>query len=433
MKRAASSLLGLLLVIGLASPVSAQYVPKSGDFLVTGASAGRGYLFAADPTKSGQVQPVYFYNAVTGLPMSVGMLEDNRGMGVLTQVTGTPPGGRLLRHEPAPYGPASTLASFAMPASTPPGAFCWDGDGDLLISAGRYLLIMDPEKPGTLTTFFAFHPATTAVLGPMARVPVSNYGTVVVNWGTPAPYVFGVDHNGTLARTLNSTTLRTATWLSYDYALGAAASNMFVSWQNGITGAVLRMNAVSGSYNTLTTLNMAPIAHRYTQRDTLLVLGHNSVVQEIDRQGRVFWTLGLNLGSGFVPTGFDVYGSNCLHVSLEKKTVPGTMVFDLNDPAAANLYYLFAISFDSKATRIDKGRLVNLAIDTLFLLSATNVLNTVIVGGQGQLDANGHARATIKRPASAWPWQNLQFYAAWVSYDKSGVFSVSETEHFVLP
>jgi len=58
MKRAASSLLGLLLGIGLASPVSGQYAPKSGDFLVTGLSGSRGYLFAADPTKSGQVQPV---------------------------------------------------------------------------------------------------------------------------------------------------------------------------------------------------------------------------------------------------------------------------------------------------------------------------------------------------------------------------------------
>ncbi|MBN2490413.1 MAG: hypothetical protein JXQ29_06150 [Planctomycetes bacterium] len=437
MKRVAAALLVALFVlvpgIGPAPHATAQYTPESGDYIVTGWTTTQAALYAADPTRSGPVERLHTYAPGLERPVWVGMLPDNRGLGVMVQRFGTPPTGHLLRHEPGPPARITTLASFATGASFPaPGSFACDGDGNLVLAAGPSLLVMNAQTPGTLTTLFV-HPSAAAILGDMARVPRSNYEFAVLNHGAAAPYVFGVDEKGALATVLDASRFRNAASLSFDYRLGVAADNLILTWGSGPAGAVLQLKAGSGSHTTLATLAFAPVAHCPTQRDTILLLGHDSTVQEIDRDGRPVATQKLQTPSGFTPTGFEVYGSNRLHVSLNPATSPATLVFALNDPAAAKLYYVFLLSTDSIGFRVTQHDWIHLTLDPLFLLCLWGSLPGVITGAVGQLDPGGHACVTIKRPPAAGSLRGLQLFAAWVAYDRCGIFSVSETEHFVLP
>jgi len=409
----------------------AQTTPDIDDYIVTGFTSTGGQLLQVKPTSTGAFTTLRTFPNAVGRATGVTMDEDNRSLAVLLEVT-TGSQGRLVRFEPGPTPRLTTLLNFSTSSTaTQPTSACWTRDGDMVISvANGYLLRYAPEVPFRFTTLYR-HTFPVSQFRHVATAPGPNWDFVVVN-GTYTPYLFGVNSSGTLVRSFTPHNLSEAVAGSYDHGTGLLA----VTRQDSLRslGDFLLVSAGTGALSTVAPLAFMPMAHRYTQRDTYVVLGTAGTVQELDRRGAAIRTIKLKVASGFLGTGLEVYGNNRLHVDTSYS--PRRVVLNLNDPSAARKAYSLAIALTSlggMSLPTQSGlRRLNLNPDPLFLLSLLNMLPGVLGNTTGILDGTGHATVVINPPAGL-GGRHLVLYAAWVSYDKTGIFSVSETEYFVLP
>jgi hypothetical protein len=410
---------------------AAQARPDPGDYIVTGFTTAGGQLLRVNATSTGGFTTLQTFASAVGRATGVTMDEDNRSLAVLLQVPGGS-AGRLVRFEPGSPSKLSTLVSFGTSSTgTLPSSACWTQDGELVISvADGHLLRYDPEVPFRVTTLYK-HTLAIPRFRHVTTSPGQDYDFVVVN-GQNAPYLIGINNLGKLTRNFNTQNLGDAVAVSHDY--GAARFAVTRQYPLPQLGDFLHVSPGTGGVTTLASLAFMPIAHRYTQRDTHVVLGTNGTLQELDRKGTAIRTIRLKVPSGFVGSGLAVYGNNRLHVETDRQR--HMVFFDLNDSRAAKKAYALVLSTGSTGglpLQTKSGpRRINLRFDPLLLLSLLNGLPGILQNASGMLDAGGHATVVVRSPQGLGS-RHIILYAAWVSYDQSGIFSVSETEHFVLP
>jgi len=424
-------LIAAVLATFLPAVAAAQAKPDPGDYIVTGLTSTGGQLLWVKPTSTGGFTTLQTFASTVGRATGVTMDEDNRSLAVLLEVPGGSTG-RLVRFEPGSPAKLSTLVSFHTSSTgTRPTSACWTQDGEMVISvADGHLLRYDPEVPFRVTTLYK-HTLAVPQFRHVTTSPGLDYDFVVVN-GQNAPYLIGVNNLGKMTRNFNTQNLGEAVAVSHDYSVARFA----VTRQDSLRqlGDFLHVSPGTGGVTTLASLTFMPIAHRYTQRDTHVVLGTNGTVQELDRNGTAIRTIRLKVASGFLGSGIAVYGNNRLHVDTDHQR--HMVFFDLNDSSAAKKAYALVLSGGSVGgvpLQTKNGPLqVNLQLDPLFLLSLLNILPGILQNASGMLDSSGHATVALNSPHGMGS-RHIILYAAWVSYDQSGIFSVSETEHFVLP
>jgi len=356
------------------------------------------------------------------------MLQDNRSLGILVEQLTGPRNGLLLKYRHGAFPPLTTMAPITT-GSPPvqPTSFCWDWKGHLMFTVSdRYLLKYEPTLPGTYTTFYT-HTSLPCRLDQVITPP-GGIDYLLLNKHTTPPFLFGVGMDGKYKGTLESSHLSNSDAVSFD----PQRQRLLISHS---TRGILALRG--GKVTTLTTLSFLPIVHRQTRKNTVVVLGRNafptnSYLQEIDLDGKVVNTMVLKTGTLFYPTGLEIQGSNKLHCYLDLATNPGTIVFELNNPAVAKKPYILALSFGYAGVPAGQGRWLHLTPDTLFMLTSMRLV-PLLTNNVGFLDSTGYARASFQRPLILPQIKGLTLYAAWVAYDSTGILSVSETEHFVLP
>ena len=426
MKRAALLTLAQLLFIAYFTSAGVAQGPSPEDYVIVGQTAATGHLLLASPGGGGKFSTLQTFSSQR--PTWVGMLQDNRSLGILVEQLTATRNGLLLKYRHGAFPPLTTLTAITTGGPpVGPTSFCWDWKGHLMFTVSdRYLLKYEPTQPGTYTTFYT-HTTLPCRLDQVITPPGSDY--VLLNKHTKPPFLFSVGMDGKFRATLEGSHLSDADSVSFDYQ----HQRFLIS--HSARGALLALK--NAKVTTLTTLSMVPIVHRHTRRNTVVVLGRNalptsSFLQEIDLNGKVVNTLVLKTGTLFYPTGFEIQGNNKLHCYLDLATNPGTIVFELNNPAVARKPYILALSFGYTGFNTGKCGWLHLTPDTLFMLTGLGLI-PLVTNGIGILDPNGFARASFQRPHMLPQIKGLTLYAAWVAYDSTGILSVSETEHFVLP
>jgi len=141
--------------------------------------------------------------------------------------------------------------------------------------------------------------------------------------------------------------------------------------------------------------------------------------------------------STFTATCLTAYGSRRIVASGTGR--PGTAVqirLQSRKPSDAGRLYQLACAFTyTSGLKMPNGEYLDLTIDNLFLLTATNVLPTVFQGFTGFLDTNGNAVATVQIPAGFPPNLGITIYVSGVVIDPNvpgGVSTVGNTHWFVL-
>lgn len=173
-----------------------------------------------------------------------------------------------------------------------------------------------------------------------------------------------------------------------------------------------------------------------TPRNTFLAASE-TIVSEIDGQGTV-------LGSTAFPVLLRVMGAvewGSRRVTVSGSGLPGTkqqIAIRSGKPADAGLDYFLAASLGTRpsvAPRFANGEVLNLAADTLLLLSATEQLPQIFVNFRGALDGNSEAQASINIPGIVPRFLNLPIHVGGVVIDPKapgGVTTVLSSVTFVL-
>jgi len=417
----------ILLGCGILPPVTAQVGPAPGDYILAGNTLQTGQLLLARPGGGGQVTTLFQFAPNQMRLSGVGMFEDNRSLGIVAQQLNPTTVGLLLKYQHGAIPPITTLTSLAagsLPAD--PTSFCWDARGRVTISNSRqHLFQYDLSFPGQFTTFYT-HASPTSYLKSVQHVPLHDY--VVLGISGAPPFLFCVDEVGKFSRTLDTLHLQNAQSVSHD--TGAFPFRFLATRWPGRD--IVALEAGSGKLTTLTTLVATPYAHRHTQRNSIVVLGTGFILQEIDMAGKIVKTLQLKTPPSYIPTAFEIYGSNLLHEIHTSSMNQETVTFTLNSPGDANKAYVLALSLGCRGMKLGK-KWINLTVDSFFFVSVTGMIPTFLSKNIGFLDGKGRATAVLNWPRNFPPLGGLTMYAAWVSYDSTGIISISETEHFVLP
>ena len=417
----------LLAIWVLGNAVLAQ--PQVGDYILSGHSTGA-FVFYVNPAGSGNVTTLVQVGPNVITPQGITMDRENHAMLWLARPASQYHIGQVLRISPGTHTSLVTLLSYsAWPQSVGLSAVAWSREGDLLLTGShRSVIRFDPGIPGVHTTFYQ-NATATAMFTHVSAVPLGAPFAVTSQVGSPS--VFTLDETGKIGQTLTTLALGSAWSTDFDYGHQQNA-RLVVCRRSGTTSYLHYLDPANGTLTTLTTVPHPLLPPRYTQRDTFVVASTDGWIQEVDRAGKVIRTMQPTLPTGFFSTGFEIYGNNRLHVNIDRATNPPDILFDLNDRSAANMTYTLGLSFNCRGFPIDKGRRINLTPDTLFMLSVNRMLPSVFVNLTGQLDGLGHARASLRLPKGV-PLRGLTLYAAWISFHTSGIYAVSETEHFVLP
>jgi len=341
----------------------------------------------------------------------------------------------------------------------------WDPEGRLLIASGRSVFRYDPLTPGPITTVFNFPvtPAAQPLFQAVAVAPGPT-GHFNVNYfllnalpftGSPnltPPYLYRFDPaTRTFTSLVVNPALQTATSLSYQHGTPKPNQKRFLLTRGAAgsgPGDLLTVDFRSGSISTLLTPIpvILPSAHKVTLRNTAWVVGSTtsttpySQAVEIDlTSGRVVKTVRLQVPSAFQATGIEEYGTNMLQTRGRAFLFDAPLTLDLQtqDPSLAGKNYLLALSFDtSPPIQLTVGGSpvnLNLAWDMLCWTSLFNPSAIGLSSSTGTLDLNGNASATLSLPASIPKTNGLTIYAAWIVYEGSTIYRVSEAELFVLP
>ena len=139
----------------------------------------------------------------------------------------------------------------------------------------------------------------------------------------------------------------------------------------------------------------------------------------------------------FAPAGITEYGSR--HVVCQGSGLPGTAVtvrFSSRKATDAGQAYQLAAAFSyTGGLRIPNGEFLDLALDNLFFLTASNVAPTIFQNFVGVLDRNGDATATIQLPKYLPPNLGIPIFVSGLVIDPKapgGVSTVGNTHWFVL-
>ncbi|MBN2490412.1 MAG: hypothetical protein JXQ29_06145 [Planctomycetes bacterium] len=440
----------------------AQVAPKYGDLVVSGFTLTPPFsgVLIVDPA-TGRTATLRSLTA-GAIDQWVGMMEDNRHVGLLT-LDPQLRDGRLQQLDPR--GALSTLAPIrsTLPVTDPSGAL-WDPEGRLLIAADDTLFFYDPAAPGSVAPVFRF-PTTGANVPLLQAVAVApgarfhfdeNYYALnaLPQLGSPtvsAPFLYRFDPVTRRFTTLVANpALTTATSISYRYGVPSPRQRQFLVTRGRAASSLRDLLAVDFQTGVIVTLAplplLLPAAHKTTRQRTAWVVGpataapSTSLALEVDlATGSIKRTVPLQgPATGFQATGIEIYGTNMLHLRGRALLGDAPLFLSLqtNDAALAGKSYLLGLSFESSppiqlmvgSTQIN----LDLAWDTLLWTSLYAPALIGLTGSQGTLDGSGNASASLSLP-SGLKTGGLVIYAAWVVYDASGVLRVSETELFVLP
>ena len=189
--------------------------------------------------------------------------------------------------------------------------------------------------------------------------------------------------------------------------------------------ALVRMNPVTFAVTTLWPSTGAN-ALTLTPRNTFLVATETDV-REIDGQGTVLKTH--TFPSILRLTGVAEYGSR--RVALSGAAIPGSTVaihLQSDQASDAGKSYVLAMSLATRPSvggTFPNGEVLNLAPDTLFLVTVQNVLPHIFVGFQGVLDAQASAQAAVHLPAALPGGQNLPLHVGGVVVDPAAPAGIS--------
>ena len=115
---------------------------------------------------------------------------------------------------------------------------------------------------------------------------------------------------------------------------------------------------------------------------------------------------------------------------------PLALSLQTNDVALANKPYVLGLAFESSPpislTLGSNTVWVNLAADPLLWMSLNLPGAIGLTGNFGVTDAMGNASASLSLPPQ-YKSGGLTIYAAWIVYDQTNIYRVSESELFVLP
>jgi len=105
-------------------------------------------------------------------------------------------------------------------------------------------------------------------------------------------------------------------------------------------------------------------------------------------------------------------------------------------PGDAGKPYQLACAFDTRGgLKMPNGEYLDLSVDGLFLITATNVLPTLFRNFAGFLDASGNAQASVWIPPTLPPALGLTVFVSGVVIDPrapGGISTVGNTHWFVL-
>jgi hypothetical protein len=139
----------------------------------------------------------------------------------------------------------------------------------------------------------------------------------------------------------------------------------------------------------------------------------------------------------FAPAGITEYGSR--HVTCLGSGKPGTAVtvrFSSRRPGDAGKAYQLAAAYSyTSGIRMPNGQYLDLALDSLFVLTAQNALPFIFQNFAGVLDASGNATAKVAIPASMPPGLKMPVFVSGLVIDPGvpgGISSVGNTHWFVL-
>lgn len=457
-------LLGSLLLPVL--PVQAQQGPKFGDLIVSGYSMKPAYraVFTVDPANQ-KVQTLHMHtqgSLLREVNQWVGMMDDNRDLALLTYAQQADEG---LLYRISPGGMSTLLGRIKAPQMNDATGAVWDPEGRLLIASGRSVYRYDPLTPGPVTPVFHFPASPTAqplfqgvavAPGPTGHFNVNYYLLNALPFtGTPnlaPPYLYRFDPTTrTFTSLVVNPALRTATSLSYQHGTPKPSRKRFLLTRGAAgsgPGDLLTVDFRSGAISTLLTPIpvILPSAHKATQRNTAWVVGSTpsptpySQAVEIDlTSGRIVKTVRIQAPPAFQATGIEEYGTNMLQTRGRAFLCDAPLTLDLQtqDPSLAGKKYLLALSFEtSPPIQLTVGGSpvnLNLAADPLLWTSLFSPSVIGLSSSAGTLDASGNASATLSLPASIPKTNGLTLYAAWIVYEGSTIYRVSEAELFVLP
>jgi len=141
--------------------------------------------------------------------------------------------------------------------------------------------------------------------------------------------------------------------------------------------------------------------------------------------------------STFTTTALTAYGSRRVVASGTGR--PGTAVqirFQSRKPTDAGRVYQLACAFAyTGGLKMPNGEYLDLSVDSLFLVTATNALPFLFQGFSGVLDKAGNATATVQIPAFLPPNLGITIFVSGIVIDPrvpGGVSTVGNTHWFVL-